>query len=100
MAEREAERNRGEQSKRSNSRSDGRVICDKSLEAQIADLMRGLPEAERYKRWTMAEFVARLSGRYADRPHPMNVGRALRALGWRHFRDWSHQGGGRRNWSQ
>ena len=46
----------------------------------------------------MDELVARLQGRYSARPHPMNVGQALRALRWTQKRDWTRDGGGRRMW--
>ncbi len=78
---------------------DCRVLCDKPLTEQIEELMRSLPPAERQRRWTMAEFVARLSGRYAARPHPMRIGEALRTLGWKQRRDWTNAGGGRRYWT-
>jgi len=79
-------------------RGDSRVVCDKPLTEQIEALMRSLPPAERERRWTMAEFVARLSGHYTPRPHPMQVGEALRASGWHQKRDWTYEGGGRRYW--
>lgn len=62
---------------------DTRLVRDKPLTQQIEELMRSLPPAERQRRWTMAEFVARLSGRYNVNPHPMQVGAALRGSGWR-----------------
>ena len=76
------EQNRLEQAKLSKSGGDPRVVCDKPLTQQIEELMASLPPSERQRRWTMTEFVARLSGRYAARPHPMRVGEALRSLGW------------------
>ena len=94
----DAERERHEQRKVSKLKTDSRVVCDKSLTQQIEELMRSLPPAERQRRWTMAEFVARLSGRYSARPHPMQVGAALRALGWIQKRDWTNDGGGWRYW--
>ena len=97
-AEAAAERTRLEQSKVSK-RGDNRVVCDKPLIQQTEELMAALPPAEWQRRWTMAEFVARLSGRYSARPHPMRVGEALRALGWVQKRDWTNEGGGgRRFW--
>lgn len=81
-----------------NKPEDARVVCDKPLTQQIEELMLSLPPVERQRRWTMAEFVARLSGRYTTRPHPMNIGQALRSLGWRQRRDWSSEGCGRRFW--
>jgi hypothetical protein len=53
---------------------------------------------QRDRPWSMDELVARLQGRYSARPHPMNVGQALRALGWTQRRDWTRDGGGRRMW--
>ena len=70
----------------------------KPLTDQIEDLMASLPPALRERDWAMADLVGRLQGRYRDRPHPANVGQALRALGWAQQRDWSVSGGGRRVW--
>jgi hypothetical protein len=71
----------------------------KPLMVQIEDLMRTLPPAQRDRPWSIDEFVHRLQGKYRDRPHPADVGRALRGLGWVRVRDWSNAGGGRRYWS-
>ena len=68
------------------------------LTDQIEGLMASLPPAQRERDWAMADLVGRLHGRYRDRPHPANVGQALRALGWTQQRDWSAAGGGRRVW--
>ena len=68
------------------------------LTDQIEDLMASLPPAQRDRPWSMPDLVGRLEGRYRDRPHPANVGQALRALGWVQQRDWSAAGGGRRVW--
>ncbi len=92
------EQARVERMKLNSRHGDSRVICDKPLINQIEELMRTLPCSEQQRRWTMAEFVARLSGRYSIRPHPMQVGEALRALKWHPKRDWSYEGGGRRYW--
>ena len=78
--------------------ADVRVVCDKPLAERIEALMRSLPPVQRDRPWSMAEFLAHLRGRYSARPHPMNVGQALRALGWTQRRDWTHEGGGRRYW--
>ncbi len=94
----DAERERHEQSKVSRTKTDSRVVCDKPLTQQIEELMRSLPPAERQRLWTMAEFVARLSGRYSTRPHAAQVGEALRALGWHQRRVWTTSGAGRRYW--
>ena len=77
---------------------DSRIVCDKPLAKQIEELMRSLPPLELQRRWTMAEFVARLSGRFGARPHAMQVGDALRGLGWVQSRDWTKEGSGRRYW--
>ena len=81
-------------------RSDSRVLCDIPLRDQIKELMASLPPAQRDRPWSMEELSSRLSGRYNARPHPMNIGQALRALGWVRKRDWSADGGGRRMWSR
>ena len=59
-----------------------------------------LPPVQRDRPWSMEDLVARLRGRYSTRPHPMNVGQALRTLGWTQRRDWTREGGGRRYWYQ
>jgi len=78
--------------------ADPRVLCDQPLTEQIEELMRSLSPAQRDRPWSMEELVARLQGRYNARPHPMNVGQALRVLGWTQKRDYTRQGGGRRVW--
>jgi hypothetical protein len=70
----------------------------KPLQVQIEELMRTLPAAQRDRPWSIDELVCRLEGKYRDRPHPADVGRALRRLGWERVRDWSNAGGGRRYW--
>jgi hypothetical protein len=77
---------------------DSRVLCDTPLTDQIEALMRSLSPAQRNRPWSMDELVARLLGRYSPRPHAMNVGQALRAMGWVTRRDWTVQGAGRRMW--
>lgn len=89
-----------EQSKLTRLNTDLRILCSIPLTSQIKELMQSLPPAQRDRAWSMEEFVARLHGRYSARPHPMNVGQALRALGWAQERDWSQTGGGRRYWRQ
>jgi len=71
----------------------------KPLTAQLEAFLRTLPPAQRDRWWSIDEFVCRLEGRYRDRPHPADVGRALRALGWIRVRDCSREGGGKRYWS-
>ena len=70
----------------------------KPLTDQINELMATIPAALRYRPWTMAELVNRLSGRYNDRPHAQHVGEALRKLGWRRERRWSDGFDGQRVW--
>ena len=89
---------RCEEAKAQTHQADTRVLCDTPLTEQIEALMRSLPPVQRDRPWSMDELVARLQGRYSARPHPMNVGQALRALGWSQRRDWTRKGGGRRVW--
>jgi hypothetical protein len=77
---------------------DSRIVCDTPLTDQITALMTSLPPAQRDRPWSIDELVARLQGRYSLSPHPMNVGQALRLLGWVTRRDWTRDGGGRRIW--
>lgn len=70
----------------------------KPLDVQITELMATLPPTQRDRKWSMAELVSRLDGRYRDRPHPQMVGEALRRLGWSTGRNWTKAGGGRRYW--
>jgi hypothetical protein len=93
----EANRRR-EEAKSKTKGADPRVLCDTPLTEQIEALMRTLSPAQRNREWSMEEWLVRLQGRYSARPHPMNVGQALRALGWKQRRDWTHEGGGRRIW--
>jgi hypothetical protein len=80
--------------------ADARVLCDKPLRDQIQELMLSLPSAQRNRPWSMDDLVARLQGRFSARPHAMNVGSALRQLGWHSTRDWTNAGAGRRYWHQ
>ena len=79
-------------------KTDKRILCDKPLTEQIEELMLSLPPAQRDRAWSMEEMCLRLRGKFSAAPHPMNVGQALRQLGWVSRRDWSVQGGGRRVW--
>ena len=94
----EANSRREEKAKDKYYHADPRVLCDKPLTDQIEALMNSLPPVQRDRPWSMDELVARLQGRYSARPHPMNVGQALRALRWTQKRDWTRDGGGRRMW--
>lgn len=71
----------------------------KPLDTQIIELMATLAPSQRDRRWSMAELVTRLEGRYRDNPHPQMIGEALRRLGWSTVRDWTNAGGGRRYWT-
>ena len=75
-----------------------RPDCNTPLTDQLTMLWASLAPAQRDRPWSMDEFVARLQGRFSRHPHPMNVGQALRALGWISRRDWTTQGAGRRYW--
>ena len=70
----------------------------KPLTLQLEELMLSLPPSLCSRPWAMEDFLNRLEGRYRNRPHPANVGLALRKLGWVRRRDWSANGGGRRFW--
>jgi hypothetical protein len=96
----EADRQREEQARAKRPPLDPRMSEHwKPLTVQIDALMRSLPPVQRDRPWSMDELVARLKGRYSARPHPMNVGQALRALGWTTRREWTHDGSGRRVWN-
>ena len=87
-----------EEVKAKSHKKDSRVLCDIPLTVQIEVLMRSLSPTQRNRPWSMDELLPRLRGRYSARPHPMNVGSALRQLGWRSKRDWTRDGDGRRIW--
>jgi hypothetical protein len=70
----------------------------KPLEDQITGLMRTLPPELRNRPWSMAELVNQLTGKYRDRPHPQQVGQALRRLGWQRERRWENGYDGVRVW--
>ena len=97
VASDEANRQR-EEAKAQTHHADTRVLCDKPLTEQIEALMRSLPPVQQDRPWSMDELVVRLKGRYSVRPHPMNVGQALRALGWVSKRVWAAGAEGRRVW--
>jgi hypothetical protein len=70
----------------------------KPIDVQIVELMLTLPPQLRDRPWSMAELVTRLTGKYRDRPHPQNVGDALRRLGWRKERRYGQGYDGARVW--
>ena len=65
---------------------------------QISELMQSTPPKLLDRPWSMAELVARLEGKYRDRPHAQNVGDALRKLGWKRDRYWGNGYNGARVW--
>ena len=67
----------------------------KPLDVQITELMQSLPPAMRDRPWNMAELTSRLQGKYRDRPHPQQVGEALRKLGWYRVRLYGEYDGAR-----
>jgi len=96
----EASRTRQEELERSKSGPKPNSLRPvKPLDVQITELMATLPPTQRDRKWSMAELVSRLDGRYRDRPHPQMIGAALRRLGWNSMRDYSNAGGGRRYWT-
>ena len=94
----EEENLRIEEAKAKSQPTDKRIVCDTPLATQIESLMRGLSPAQRNRPWSMEELVVRLQGRYSTRPHAMNIGAALRQLGWTQELDWTAQGAGKRYW--
>ena len=71
----------------------------KPLTNQIIELMKSTPPQLLNRPWSMAELVARLDGKYRDRPHPQLVGQALRIIGWHYRRYWGQGYGGVRLWT-
>ena len=96
----EADRQREEQARAKRPPLDPRMSEHwKPLTEQIESLMRSLPPVQRDRAWSMEELCLRLRGKFSASPHPMNVGQALRALGWTQKRDWSTAGADRRYWT-
>ena len=71
----------------------------KPLTDQITELLNTLPQQQRNRLWSMADMVARLTGKYRARPHAQQVGMALRQLGWHRERRWEAGYDGARVWS-
>jgi hypothetical protein len=97
-AEESARKHQEKQDQKKASQKPNTLRPVKPLDVQITELMASLPAAQRDRLWSMEELVARLAGRYRDRPHPQMIGTALRTLGWSTVRDYSSAGGGRRYW--
>lgn len=70
----------------------------KTLDQQIAELMRSLPLHMLNRPWSMAELVQRLQGKYRDVPHGAQVGEALLRCGWTKERRYAAGWDGRRVW--
>lgn len=70
----------------------------KPLDQQIQEFMRSTPPALLQRPWSMSELVARLSGKYRDRPHSQQVGQSLRRLAWTTVRRWGKGFDGTRLW--
>ena len=70
----------------------------KPLAEQISELVQSTPAKLLSRPWSMAELVARLEGKYRDRPHGQNVGDALRRAGWKRDRYWGNGYNGVRLW--
>lgn len=56
------------------------------------------PPALRNRKYSMAEFVIRFTGRFRPRPATRLIAEALRELGWTEHRDWTRAGRNRRYW--
>lgn len=56
------------------------------------------PPALRDRKYSMAEFVIRFSGRFRPKPATRLIAEALRELGWTEHRDWTRAGRNRRYW--
>lgn len=68
------------------------------LAEQIKRLIAAYPPAALTRVWLMSEFIAKLSGKYRDKPHPQHVATALRESGWESKRLWGSGYAGRRVW--
>lgn len=68
------------------------------LREQIQRMLGEMPLPQRQRSWSIYELVSQLQGRYRRHPHPQNVARELRALGWTSTRVWSNVGYGKRIW--
>ena len=95
-ADTEADNLRREEANAQRQYADPRVLCDTPLTEQIESLMRSLPPVQQDRPWSMEELCLRSKGKFSASPHPMNVGKSLRALGWTRRRDWTRDGGGKK----
>ena len=68
------------------------------LKDQITTIFREMPLALKTRPWSVYELTAQLQGKYRNNPHPQDVARELRDLGWSTSRSWSKEGYGKRIW--
>jgi hypothetical protein len=68
------------------------------LEDQIKRWWANLPPSLRGRRFQLVEIAAHCCNRSGGKPANRDIAAALRALGWREFRDWSLAGRNRRFW--
>lgn len=68
------------------------------LEIQIARWWANLPEAMKDRSFQITEIAGVCGGKSLERPALRNVAAALRALGWKEYRDWTTTGRNRRFW--
>jgi hypothetical protein len=68
------------------------------LEIQIARWWANLPEAMKDRSFQITEIAGVCGGKSLERPALRNVAAALRALGWKEYRDWTASGRNRRFW--
>lgn len=55
-------------------------------------MLANLQSVQRNRPWSMEEPRLWLTGQFKANPHPMQVGQALRSLGWISRLDWAHNG--------
>jgi hypothetical protein len=60
------------------------------LEQQILDLTRGHNSD---RKWTMAEFIACLTGTYSEQTHPQKISEILKRHNWRRHRTYGKNAG-------
>lgn len=68
------------------------------LEDQIKHWWANLPPSLCRRRFQLAEIAGQCCGRGGGKPANREVAAALRALGWREFRDWTSAGRNKRFW--
>lgn len=73
------------------------VINVPPLVDQVRDLLANLPPAQKM-RISLPMLLPHLQGKYRDRPHFIQVAKALRQLGYRQMRSWKKSDAGARYW--